>query len=153
MSEKPISPLRQRMIDDMTARRFKERVQKDYVRHVRAFAAFLGRSPDTTGGGEVVHYIGKYGAARVDKAVLVSSVPPLMLKTPSNPEGTSIEVFDNIRKNVAENRSQFYRDLTLPFFGYNRPGAKVSEGVREHFWLQGMLGSIKGHYDCVHEFS
>ena len=113
-------------------------------------AVLVGHS---TGGGEVAHYIGKYGTARVAKAVLVSSVPPLMLKTPSNPDGTPIEVFDDIRKSVAENRAQFYKDLTLPFFGYNRPGAKVSEGIREYFWLQGMQGSVKGHYDCIHEFS
>ena len=113
-------------------------------------AVLIGHS---TGGGEVAHYIGKYGTARVAKAVLVSSVPPLMLKTPANPHGTPIEVFDSIRKGVAENRSQFFKDLTLPFFGYNRPGAKVSEGVRESFWMQGMLGSVKGHYDCIHEFS
>lgn len=113
-------------------------------------AVLVGHS---TGGGEVAHYIGKYGTARVAKAVLVSAVPPLMLKTASNPHGTPIEVFDQIRKGVAENRAQFYRDLSLPFFGYNRPGAKVSEGTRETFWLQGMLGGIKGQYDCIHEFS
>jgi non-heme chloroperoxidase len=113
-------------------------------------AVLIGHS---TGGGEVAHYIGKHGTARVAKAVLVSAVPPLMLKTPANPNGTPIEVFDGIRKGVAENRAQFYKDLTLPFFGYNRPGAKVSEGIRENFWLQGMLGGIKGHYDCIHEFS
>jgi non-heme chloroperoxidase len=113
-------------------------------------AVLVGHS---SGGGEVAHYIAKLGAGRIAKAVLVSSVPPLMLKTPANPHGTPIGVFDNIRRSVAENRSQFYKDLTLPFFGYNRTGAKVSEGVREHFWLQGMLGSIKGHYDCVREFS
>jgi non-heme chloroperoxidase len=76
-----------------------------------------------------------------------------MVRSEANPEGTPLEVFDGIRKSVRENRSQFYKDLTLPFFGYNRPGAEVSEGVREHFWLQGMAGSIKGHYDCIHEFS
>jgi len=107
----------------------------------------------STGGGEVARYIGKYGPSRVAKAVLISSVPPLMLKTPANPNGTPIGVFDEIRKSVAENRTQFYKDLTMPFFGFNRPDAKVSEGMREHFWLQGMMGSIKGHYDCIHEFS
>ena len=113
-------------------------------------AVLVGHS---TGGGEVAHYIGKHGTSRVSKAVLVSAVPPLMLKTPANPHGTPKEVFDGIRKGVFENRSQFFKDLTLPFFGYNRPNAKVSEGIREHFWLQGMLGSIKGLYDCIHEFS
>ena len=76
-----------------------------------------------------------------------------MLKTDANPEGTPIEVFDGIRKGVFDDRSQFYKDLTLPFYGYNRPGAKISEGVRESFWLQGMMGGIKGQYDCIHEFS
>ncbi len=113
-------------------------------------AVLIGHS---TGGGEVARYIGKYGAARVAKAVLVSSVPPLMLKTKSNPNGAPIEVFDGIRKGVAENRAQFYKDLSLPFFGYNRPAAKVSEGIRENFWRQGMLGGIKGQYDCIREFS
>jgi len=113
-------------------------------------AVLIGHS---TGGGEVAHYIGKYGTARVAKAVLVSAVPPLMLKTPANPKGTPLEVFDGIRKGIADNRAQFFKDLSLPFFGYNREGAKVSEGVREFFWLQGMLGGIKGLYDCVHEFS
>jgi non-heme chloroperoxidase len=113
-------------------------------------AMLVGHS---TGGGEVARYIGKYGTHRVAKAVLVSAVPPLMLKTPANPMGTPIEVFDGIRKSVAENRAQFYQDLSVPFFGYNRPGAKVSEGIRENFWLHGMLGGIKGQYDCIHEFS
>ena len=113
-------------------------------------AVLVGHS---TGGGEVTRYIGKYGTTRVAKAVLVSSVPPLMLKTASNPDGTPIAVFDSIRKGVTDNRSQFYKDLSMPFFGYNRPNAIVSEGVREIFWLQGMLGGIKGHYDCIHEFS
>lgn len=113
-------------------------------------AVLVGHS---TGGGEVAKYIGTHGNARVSKAVLVSAVPPIMLRSESNPSGTPIDVFDGIRKSVLSNRSQFYRDLTLPFFGYNRPSAAVSEGVREHFWLQGMMGGIKGHYDCVHEFS
>jgi non-heme chloroperoxidase len=107
----------------------------------------------STGGGEVAHYIGRHGTARVAKVVLVGAVPPLMLKTESNPEGTPLEVFDGIRQGTATNRSQFFKDLTLPFYGFNREGAKVTEGFRESFWLQGMAGSIKGHYDCVHEFS
>ncbi len=113
-------------------------------------AVLIGHS---TGGGEVTHYIGKHGTARVAKAVLISAVPPLMLKTAANPHGTPLEVFDGIRKGIAENRAQFYKDLSLPFYGYNREGAKVSEGVREHFWLQSMMGGIKGQYDCVREFS
>lgn len=107
----------------------------------------------STGGGEVAHYIGRHGTARVAKVVLVGAVPPLMLKTEANPEGTPREVFDGIREGTATNRSQFFKDLTMPFYGFNRDGAKVNEGLRESFWLQGMMGSIKGHYDCVHEFS
>lgn len=107
----------------------------------------------STGGGEVTHYVKRHGTARVAKVVLVGAVPPLMLKTPSNPEGTPIEAFDGIRKGTFENRSQFYRDLTMPFYGFNRPGAKVNEGLREAFWLQGMQGGIKGQLDCIHEFS
>ncbi len=107
----------------------------------------------STGGGEVAHYIGRHGNSRVAKAVLVGAVPPLMLKTANNPEGTPIEVFDGIRKGTRSDRSQFFKDLTLPFYGFNREGAKVNEGLRENFWLQGMVGSIKGLYDCVREFS
>jgi non-heme chloroperoxidase len=113
-------------------------------------AMLVGHS---TGGGEVAHYIGKYGTRRVAKAVLVSAVPPLMLKTPTNPRGTPIEAFDSIRKGLSENRPQFYKDLAMPFFGFNRPDAKVSQGVLENFWLHGMMGGIKGHYDCIREFS
>ena len=107
----------------------------------------------STGGGEVARYIGRHGTKRVAAAVLIGAVPPLMLKTAANPGGTPIESFDAIRAGVATNRAQFYKDLTLPFYGYNRPGAKVSEGVREHWWLQGMMGGIKAHYDCVKAFS
>lgn len=107
----------------------------------------------STGGGEVAHYIGRHGTARVAKVVLVGAVPPLMLKSDTNPEGLPLEVFDSIRQGTATNRSQFFKDLTMPFYGFNREGAKVNEGFRESFWLQGMAGSIKGHYDCVHEFS
>lgn len=107
----------------------------------------------STGGGEIAHYIGRHGNARVAKVVLVGAVPPLMLKTASNPEGTPIEVFDNIRKGTATDRSQTFKDLTMPFYGFNRDGAKTNEGLRESFWLEGMIGSIKGHYDCIREFS
>ncbi len=113
-------------------------------------AVLVGHS---TGGGEVAHYIGCHGGQRVAKAVLVSAVPPLMLKTAANPGGVPIETFDAIRKGVFDNRTQFYKDLALPFFGYNRPGAKLSEGVRDSFWLQGMMGGVKGQYDCIREFS
>jgi non-heme chloroperoxidase len=107
----------------------------------------------STGGGEVARYIGRHGTKRVAMAVLIGAVPPLMLKTEKNPGGLPISVFDGIRAGVAGDRSQFYKDLTLPFYGYNRPGAKISEGVREHWWLQGMLGGVKPHYDCVKAFS
>lgn len=107
----------------------------------------------STGGGEVARYIGRHGSKRVAKAVLIGAVPPIMLKTASNPGGLPMEVFDSIRAGVANNRPQFYKDITLPFYGYNRPGAKVSEGIREHWWLQGMMGGVKAHYDCIKAFS
>ena len=107
----------------------------------------------STGGGEITRYIGRYGTARVAKAVLVGAVPPLMLKTATNPEGLPREVFDGIRKGTFENRSQFFKDLTIPFYGFNREGAHVSEGLRDFFWLQGMMGGIKGQLDCIEQFS
>ena len=113
-------------------------------------AIMVGHS---TGGGEVAHYLGRHGTRRVAKAVLISAVPPLMLKTDKNPGGLPIEVFDDLRAQLVANRSEFYKELTLPFYGYNRPGAKVSEGIRERWWLQGMLGGVKAHYDCIKAFS
>ena len=113
-------------------------------------AVMVGHS---TGGGEVARYIGRHGSKRVAKAVLISAVPPVMVKSEKNPGGLPIEVFDGIRAGVLNDRSQFFRDLSLPFFGYNRPGAKISEGVRENFWFQGMRGGVKGEYDCVKAFS
>jgi len=107
----------------------------------------------STGGGEVARYIGRHGSKRVAKAVLIGAVPPIMLKTATNPGGLPIDVFDQIRAGVAANRAQFYKDLTLPFYGYNRPGAKVSEGIRERWWLQGMMGGVKSQYDCIKAFS
>jgi non-heme chloroperoxidase len=107
----------------------------------------------STGGGEVARYIGRHGSKRVGMAVLISSVPPLMLKTDKNPGGLPMSVFDGLRAEMVKNRPQFYKDITLPFYGYNRPGAKISEGIREHWWLQGMLGGIKPHYDCIKAFS
>jgi non-heme chloroperoxidase len=107
----------------------------------------------STGGGEVTRYLGRHGSKRVTKAVLISSVPPLMLKTEKNPAGLPLEVFDGLRAAMVANRPQFYKDITFPFYGYNRPGAKISEGIREHWWLQGMLGSVKAHYDCIKAFS
>ncbi|CAJ0690705.1 alpha/beta fold hydrolase [Ralstonia holmesii] len=113
-------------------------------------ATLVGHS---TGGGEVAHYIGRHGTRRVARAVLIGAVPPIMLKTASNPKGLPMDVFDGIRKGVADNRSQFYRDLATPFFGFNRPGAKVSQGTIDAFWAQGMTGGIHGQYLCIKEFS
>jgi non-heme chloroperoxidase len=107
----------------------------------------------STGGGEVARYIGKHGSKRVAMAALISAVPPLMLKTDKNPGGLPLSVFDGLRAELAKNRPQFYMDLTLPFYGYNRPGAKISEGIRQHWWLQGMVGGMKAHYDCIKAFS
>src|ERR1700676_1216417 len=107
----------------------------------------------STGGGEVARYIGRHGSKRVAAAVLISAVPPLMVKTDKNPAGAPIEVFDDLRAQYTKNRPQFYKDITLPFYGYNRPGAKISEGIREHWWWQGMLGGVKAHYDCIKVFS
>jgi non-heme chloroperoxidase len=107
----------------------------------------------STGGGEVARYIGRHGSGRVAKAVLISAVPPLMLKTDKNPGGLPLSVFDDLRTTLAANRSQFYQDLTLPFFGYNRSGAKISKGVQDNFWLQGMLGSHKSQCDTIKAFS
>jgi non-heme chloroperoxidase len=107
----------------------------------------------STGGGEVARYIGRHGSKRVAMAVLISAVPPLMVKTDKNPAGAPIEVFDGLRAAYVENRPQFYRDITLPFYGYNRPGAKISEGIRDKWWLQGMMGGMKAGYDCIKAFS
>jgi non-heme chloroperoxidase len=107
----------------------------------------------STGGGEVARYIGRHGTKRVAKAVLIGAVPPLMVKTAANPGGLPIDVFDGIRKGVLSDRSQFFKDLTMPFYGYNRPGAKVSEGVRESFWLQGMMAGMPTSYFCIKAFS
>src|SRR5512134_2084259 len=113
-------------------------------------AVHVGHS---TGGGEVARYIGRHGTQRVAKAVLIGAIPPLMLKTPANPGGLPLEVFDGIRTNVLADRSQFFRDLSVPFYGANRPGAKVSQGLRDSFWLQGMQAGFKGAFDCIKAFS
>jgi non-heme chloroperoxidase len=107
----------------------------------------------STGGGEVARYIGRHGTKRVAKAVLIGAVPPLMLKTDVNSAGQPIEVFDQIRDSVVADRSQFWKDLSVPFYGYNRPGAKASEGVRESFWLQGMMAGFPASYFCIKAFS
>ncbi len=113
-------------------------------------AIHIGHS---TGGGEVARYIGRHGTKRVAKAVLIGAVPPLMLKTEANPGGLPIAAFDAIRAGVLADRSQFFKDLTTPFYGANRPGAKVSQGVRDSFWLQGMLAGHKAALDCIKAFS
>lgn len=107
----------------------------------------------STGGGEVARYIGRHGTKRVAKAVLIGAIPPLMLKTSANPGGLPIDVFDGIRNGVITDRSQFWKDLSLPFYGYNRTGAKISEGVRESFWLQGMMAGMPASYFCIKAFS
>ena len=107
----------------------------------------------STGGGEVARYIGRHGTGRVAMAVLISAVPPIMVKSPKNPEGTPIEAFDGIRAGVAADRSQFLKDFALPFYGANRPGAKVSAGLLEFFWLQGMMAGLKPELDCIKAFS
>lgn len=113
-------------------------------------AMLVGHS---TGGGEVARYIGRHGTARVAKTVLVGAVPPQMLQSASNPGGLPMEVFDGIRAGVSKDRSQFFKDLTEPFFGANRDGAKVSQGMKDSFWLQGMLGGLKNELDCIKQFS
>jgi non-heme chloroperoxidase len=107
----------------------------------------------STGGGEVTRYIGRHGTGRVSKAVLISAIPPLMLKTAANPLGTSIEAFDGIRAGVHADRSQFFMDLSMPFYGYNRPNAKISQGVRDSFWLQGMMAGMPASVYCIKAFS
>ena len=113
-------------------------------------AALVGHS---AGGGEVARYVGRHGTRRVARTVLVGAVTPLMLKTAANPGGLAMEAFDKIRAGVAADRSQFFKDLTTPFFGANRPGAKVSQGVRDAFWFRGMQGGLKNEFDCIKAFS
>ena len=113
-------------------------------------ATLVGHS---TGGGEVARYIGRHGTGRVTKAVLIAAVPPIMLKTEANPEGLPIEVFDSIRAGVAGDRSQYYRELAVAFYGANRPGAKVSQGMLDQFWLWSMQAGAKNAYECVKAFS
>jgi non-heme chloroperoxidase len=107
----------------------------------------------STGGGEVTRYIGRHGTKRVARAVLIGAIPPLMLKTEANPGGLPMEVFDKMRADVVADRSQFWKDLSMPFYGYNRPGAKISEGVRESFWLQSIMAGFPASYFCIKAFS
>ena len=113
-------------------------------------AVHVGHS---TGGGEVARYIGRHGTKRVAKAVLIGAVPPLMLRTASNPGGLPMDAFDQIRAGILKDRSQFFKDLTAPFYGANRPGATVSQGLRDSFWLQGMMAGHKAVFDCIKAFS
>lgn len=113
-------------------------------------AIHIGHS---TGGGEVARYVARHGTSRVAKVVLISSVPPLMVKTAANPGGLPSDVFDEIRANVLADRSKFWKDLSMAFYGYNRPGAKISEGVRDSFWLQGMMAGLPAAYYCIKAFS
>jgi non-heme chloroperoxidase len=114
-------------------------------------AVHVGHS---TGGGEVARYVAKHGKGRVKKAVLIGAVPPIMVKTDKNPAGLPIEIFDGFRTALAANRAQFFRDVPAgPFYGFNRPGAKVSQGVIDNWWRQGMMGGAKAHYDCIKSFS
>jgi non-heme chloroperoxidase len=107
----------------------------------------------STGGGEVTRYIGRHGTSRVSKVLLLSAIPPLMLKTPNNPDGLPMEVFDEIRNGLITDRSQFYEDLSANFYGANREGSQVSQGVRDMFWMWSMQVGLKGAYDCVKAFS
>ena len=123
----------------------------ELIRHLDLKDAILvGHS---TGGGEVAHYLGRHGSARVAKAVLVGAVPPQMVKSATNPGGLPMDVFDGIRHGVIEDRAQFFMDLTMPFYGFNRPGAKVSQGMRDTFCAQGMQAGLKNAYDCIKQFS
>lgn len=130
-----------------------------YAADVAALAAHLDLRDavhigHSTGGGEVARYVARHGKGRVAKAVLIGAVPPIMLKTPANPGGLPLEVFDGFRAALVANRAQFFRDVPAgPFYGFNRPGAKVSEGVIANWWRQGMMGGAKAHYDCIKAFS
>jgi non-heme chloroperoxidase len=107
----------------------------------------------STGGGEVARYIGRHGTKRVAKIVLISAIPPLMLKTPANPEGTPMEVFDEIRRGVLADRAQYFKDFSVPFYGANRDGSRVSQGLKDFFWMQCMQAGLKGEYECIKAFS
>jgi non-heme chloroperoxidase len=109
-------------------------------------AVHVGHS---TGGGEVIRYVNKFGKGRVAKAVLISAITPIMIQSSTNPDGVPLAVFDQLREGTGAHRAQFYHDITMPFYGFNRPGAKISQGIRDNWWRQGMMGAAKAHYDCV----
>lgn len=129
-----------------------------YAADVAALTAFLDLKDaihigHSTGGGEAIRYAAKYGKNRVSKVILISAVTPYMVKDANNPDGVPIAVFDDIRFNTANNRQQFYQDITFPFYGYNREGAAIKKGIQDNWWRQGMMGGIKAHYDCIKAFS
>jgi non-heme chloroperoxidase len=129
-----------------------------YAADVDELVTFLGLTNaihigHSTGGGEVIRYVAQHGKGRVVKAAIISAIPPTMLVSDKNPDGVPMSVFDEIRDGTANHRSQFYQDITIPFYGYNRPNAKISQGIRDNWWRQGMMGGIKAHYDCVKVFS
>ncbi|WP_460451331.1 alpha/beta fold hydrolase [Alsobacter sp. SYSU BS001988] len=129
-----------------------------YAADVAALAAHLDLRDaihvgHSTGGGEVARYVARHGAGRVAKAVLIGAVPPVMVKSDANPGGTPLEVFDGFRAQVALNRAQFYREVPIPFYGFNRDGATVSQGIMDNWWRQGMMGGAKAQYDCIKAFS
>src|SRR6187431_452397 len=129
-----------------------------YAADVAELASFLDLKDaihigHSTGGGEAIRYVAKHGKGRVAKAVLISSVTPYMIKDENNSNGVPLAVFDDIRFNTANNRQQFYQDITFPFYGYNREGAKVKKGIQDNWWRQGMMGGIKAQYDCIKAFS
>jgi len=107
----------------------------------------------STGGGEVIRYVARHGKGRVAKAVIISAIPPMLLQSPKNPDGLPMAVFDQLRDGTGNHRSQFYQDITMPFYGFNRPGAKVAQGIRDNWWRQGMMGGIKAQYDCIKALS
>lgn len=113
-------------------------------------AIHIGHS---TGGGEAIRYVAQHGQGRVAKAVLISAIPPVMVKSQSNPDGVPISVFDEIRLNTATRRQEYWHEITLPFYGYNRAGAKIVQGIRDNWWRQGMMGGINAHYECIKAFS
>ena len=129
-----------------------------YAADVAELTAFLDLKDaihigHSTGGGEAIRYVAKYGKERVAKVVLISAVTPYMIVDENNPEGVPLAVFDDIRFNTANNRQQFYHDITFPFYGYNREGANIKKGIQDNWWRQGMMGGIKAHYDCIKAFS
>jgi non-heme chloroperoxidase len=129
-----------------------------YAADVDELTTFLGLKDaihvgHSTGGGEAIHYAAKYGKNKVSKVVLISAVTPYMIVDANNPNGVPLAVFDDIRFNTANNRHQFYIDITFPFYGYNREGADIKKGIQDNWWRQGMMGGIKAHYDCIKAFS